>query len=60
MKLKIHGFSSFCSSILDLEIEERNINSLFLTIDKDKNGHIDQAEFITTVEMISPDGNIKN
>lgn len=59
-RMKIHGFSSLCSSILDLEIEERNINCLFLTIDKDKNGHIDENEFVNIVENMKPDGTIRN
>jgi len=51
-KLKIHGFASLCSAVLDLELEERNTNAIFLTIDTDKNGHIDEDEFIQTVATL--------
>lgn len=28
------------------------MNALFLTIDKDKNGHIDQQEFVNTMQVL--------
>jgi hypothetical protein len=28
------------------------VNALFLTIDKDKNGHIDQQEFVNTMQVL--------
>ena len=51
-KLKIHGFITLINVFLNMELEERNINSIFLTIDKDKNGYIDEDEFIKTVELL--------
>ncbi|CAI2366108.1 unnamed protein product [Moneuplotes crassus] len=59
-KMKISGFTKFCGAILDLEIDEKNINYIFLTIDKDKNGYIDEDEFIDIIENIKPNGDIKN
>ena len=52
LKLRIHGFSTLVNVFLNMELEERNINSIFLTIDKDKNGYIDEDEFVKTVELI--------
>ena len=52
-KLKIHGLITLVNVFLNMELEERNINSIFLTIDKDKNGYIDEDEFIKTVELLT-------
>lgn len=50
-KLKIYGFTTLLSAVLDEELDERNTNALFLTIDKDKNGYIDEDEFVKIVKL---------